>query len=148
MKKIVSLVLLTAMLLTLALSLTACSAYGGIEKNFTAADWKVVDTTDEDGKNALSFATALGKDENGNVSATVHILKKNALTYAVILEFNADKDAQAKIDEYLTKDETKTYMAYSDKASLVNANCVLIPVCLNLLNAKADAQEMVELFNK
>ena len=146
MKRKLSFLTLALLLLSLVLSLSACSVYGTIEKNFTAAGYKVVDTTTSEGENALAFL--LDTEENGKLSCTVHLLKKELGTYAVILEFGADKDAQAKLSEMLTDADIDNFKQVDDTAKLLRGNCILIPVTLNIFSAEAIVTEMVTLFNK
>ena len=55
MKRIVAFLMAALMLVGAVFTLTACSAYGGIEKNFVNAGYEVVNTEDEDGDNLLSI---------------------------------------------------------------------------------------------
>ena len=146
MKRLLTMSLALAMIVVLVLSLASCSVYGTIEKNFTEAGYEVVDTSDAEGNNALSFIGDL--NEEGEVSCTVHILKKSLTDYAIILEFGADADAQAKLDELLTDADMANISAVDDESKLLRGNCVLIPFTLNIFNAQAAVNEMVELFNK
>ena len=146
MKRLLSMTLVTVMLAFLVLSLASCSAYGKIEKSFTDAGYKVINTTDEDGNNALSFIADFEKD--GAVSCTAHILKKSIGTYAVILEFGANADAEKKLNEMLTDEDFATLGEVDDKAKLIRDNCVLVPITVNIFNAEATINEMVTLFNK
>ncbi len=146
MKRLLTMTLACAMLVVLVLSLASCSAYGKIEKNFTAEGYEVVNTKDDEGKDALSFIGDF--DEDGEVSCTVHILKKSIGTYAVILEFGADADAQKKLDEMLTDADFDNLKDVDDKSKLIRDNCVLVPITLNIFNAEATINEMVTLFNK
>ncbi len=146
MKRLLTMTLALSMLVVLVLSLASCSAYGKIEKNFTNAGYEVVDTKDAEGNDALSFVGDF--DENGEVSCTVHILKKSLVEYAIILEFDADKDAREMLDEILTDTDMGNISAVDDTSKLIRDNCLLIPVSLNLLNLKASVNEMVTLFNK
>ncbi|MBQ8350430.1 MAG: hypothetical protein IJY20_00090 [Clostridia bacterium] len=152
MKKVVSLALAALMLVSAMLTLTACgSAYPGIEKNFVDAGFKVVDTTDEDGKNYLSFIKTL---EEGEISCTIHVLKKgsllkNNLLFAVIAEYDADKDAAAALDEYLDGGLAST-LKDLDESKIVKGNCLLIPINANMdiVNAEENIENMIELFNQ
>lgn len=146
MKRLLTMTLACAMLVLLVLSLASCSAYGKIEKNFTAEGYEVVNTKDEEGNDALSFIGDF--DEDGEVSCTVHILKKSIGTYAVILEFGANDEAQKKLDEMLTDKDFDNLGEVDDKSKLIRDNCVLVPITLNIFNAEATINEMVTLFNK
>ena len=146
MKRFLTLALTAVLLCTLMLSLASCSAYGKIEKNFVGAGYEVVNTENEDGDDVLDFVADL--EEDGEVSCTVHILKKSIGTYAIVLEFGADKDAQAKLDELLTDEDYKDFMELDEKANFIRGNCVLVPFTLNIFDAKNTVQEMVDLFNK
>lgn len=146
MKRLLTMTLACAMLVLLVLSLASCSAYGKIEKNFTAEGYEVVNTKDEEGNDALSFIGDF--DEDGEVSCTVHILKKSIGTYAVILEFGANDEAQKKLDEMLTDKDFDNLGEVDDKSKLIRENCVLVPITLNIFNAEATINEMVTLFNK
>ena len=146
MKRLLSMTLALSMLVVLVLSLASCSVYGKIQRNFTNAGYEVVNTKDAEGNDALSFVTDLG--ESGEAACTVHILKKSLVEYAIILEFEADRAAQEKLDELLTDTDIGNLSSVDDKSKLIRGNCLLIPVSLNLLNLKASVNEMVELFNK
>ena len=149
MKRIVAFLMAALMLVGAVFTLTACSAYGGIEKNFVNAGYEVVNTEDEDGDNLLSITGSL---EDGEVSCTVHILKKtgdsflDGAVYAIIAEYSGDKEAMEALDDYLDGD-LASVLSDLDENKLVNGNCLLIPFALSL-NAKAEINEMIELFNK
>ena len=145
MKRTISLSLALVMVVVMALSLASCSNYGKIEKNFTAAEYTVVDTTDEDGKEKLSFVAHL--NDEGKISCTTHILKKG-LNYAVILEFGANEDAKKALENYMKDDDVKAFVKDLDSTKLVNGNCVLIPVTINLVSISKNINEMIDLFNK
>lgn len=145
MKKLLSLTLLSAVLLVCVLSLTSCSAYGGIEKNFLNEGYTVFDTNDEDGNNYLSFVGDLNGE--GEVSCTVHILKKTSLTSfsaAVILEFGADADAAARLSELLTEDDISYLRDVDDTSRLLHGNCILIPVAFT----ESSIEAMIQIFEK
>ena len=148
MKKILSLSLAVVMLCVLVLSLASCSTYGSIEKRFVKAGYEVVNTEDDDGNNLLSYVSDF--EEDGEVSCTVHILKKKVGTYAFVLEFGADKDAAAKLDELLTDADYKTLMEMDDKSDFINGNCVLVPVVitLNIFGIDEMVEEMTDLFQE
>ena len=149
MKRMLALVLTVAMLATVLLTMTACgSKYGSIEKNFLNAGYEVVNTSNEDGGNVLDITASL---EDGQVSCTVHVLKKgsllkNDLQYAVIAEYSGDKEAAEALNEYLDGELAST-LKDLDQSKIVNGNCLLIPVVLNL-NVKDSINGMIELFNK
>ena len=145
MKKIVSLVLSVVLLCTLVLSLASCSTYNSIEKRFVKEGYEVVDTTDEDGKSFLDFAHEL--EEGGEVSCTVHILKKDLVSAAIILEFGADRDAAARLDELLTDDDYEDFIDADEKNDYLNGNCVLIPFSLNIFDLKDTVEEMKTIFS-
>ena len=145
MKRFLSLTLTAALLCALLLSLTACSTYGKIEKAFLDAGYELVEGDDGD---ALQYVTDLSGEGEGEVSCTVHVLKKSVLTYAFVLEFDADKDAAARLDELMTDEDYRDFMEMDEKAKFLRGNCVLIPFSLNIFDAEADVAEMIELFNK
>ena len=147
MKKILSLTLAAVMLVSVMLTLTSCSAYGGIEKNFLNAGFEVVDTTDADGKNVLDITAIL---EDGEVSCTVHVLKhgvllKGNLMYAVIAEYSGDKEVKEALDDYLDG-ELASVLEDLDASKIINGNCLLIPIPLNL-DIEDSVDEMIEIFN-
>ncbi len=148
MKKLLSLTLLSAMLLVCMLSLTSCSAYGGIEKNFLNEGYKVVNTSDEEGNNYLSFIGDL--DGEGEVSCTVHILKKSTMPFvaAVILEFGADADAAARFDELLTEEDIGNLQDVDDSSRLLHGNCILIPVAYLSSTPAIDIEAMIQIFER
>lgn len=147
MKRILSLALATVLLVSALLTMTACgSPYSKIEGRFVEAGYTVVDTTDSDGANYLSFVSAL---DDGEVSGTVHILKagkllQNNLRFAVIIEFNADADAQAAMAEYLQDNNLKGYFDDIQSSDCVNGNCILIPVIVAFSDSLAT--EMINTF--
>lgn len=144
MKRIVSLCLASVMLVVMVLSLASCSVYGTIESNFVNAGYKVIDPESTEGKTATAFTSIFGDEENGEVSVTLHILKKAVGSYAFVLEFGADAAAQEKLSEYMTEADIENYMQIDDESKLLRGNCVLIPFSLN-----SDTRaEMIELFNK
>ena len=145
MKKIVSFALMAVMLCVMVLSLASCSSYGKIEKNFLSAGYKVVDTTDEGGKNYLSFVAGL--EDDAELKCTVHILKKVVGSYAVILEYGANADAQKALEKHLTENDIEYLKKFDKESKLVNGNCVLIPVSISL-SAADNIEEMIDLFNK
>ncbi|MBQ8173980.1 MAG: hypothetical protein IJ009_01110 [Clostridia bacterium] len=145
MKRFLTLALTAVLLCSLVLTLASCSSYGKIEKNFLKAGYEVVDTTNEDGEDVMDFVADL--EEDGEVSCTIHILKKDLLTYAIILEFDADKDAQAKLDELLTDKDYEDLMAVEEKSDYINGNCVLVPCVLNLFDLDDSVEEMVDIFD-
>ncbi len=141
MKKTLSLALAMLMLCTAVLALASCnmfSTYSAIEKRFTDAEWEVVDTTGDDGENVLDFVADL--DGDGEVKCEAHILKKNVFTYVIVLEFGADADAQARLDELLTEDDVSMLIKADEKSDYINGNCVLIPFTVTA------ADEAKELF--
>jgi hypothetical protein len=146
MKRLLTMTLACAMLVVLVLSLASCSAYGKIEKNFTAEGYKVVDTKDEEGNDALSFISDFAED--GELSCTVHILKKSVGTYAIVLEFGADADAQKKLSEMLTDEDLANIADVDDSSKLLRGNCILVPFTLNIFDAEDIVNEMVTIFNK
>ena len=143
MKKLLTLSLTLLMLCTLVFTLSSCSTYSKIEKNFLNEGYKVISAEDGEG---LDFVADL--EEDGEVSCTVHILKKDAVSYAIVLEFGADKDAQARLDELLTDDDYKEFMELDEEAKFIRGNCVLIPFTMNIFDLKGTVSEMVDLFNK
>ena len=144
MKRFFTLALSAVLLCALALSLASCSAYGKIEKNFLSAEYEIVNTEDENGEDLLSFVAEL--DEEGKLSCTAHILKKRVGAYAIILEFDANKDAQAKLDKYLTDEDIQNYIKLDDQSKLLRDNCLLIPFVI--LDYDDSISEMIELFNQ
>ncbi len=146
MKRILSLVLVSAMMAVMVLSLASCSVYGTIEKNFTSNGYEVVEADSTLGKAAALMSGSLAS-EDGEVSITTHILYKQESmppAFAIILEFGADKDAQEKIAEYTSKATLDKYMQFDEEVALVRGNCIIIP----LSASSADRLEMVNLFNK
>ncbi len=143
MKKFLSLTVAAVMLISVMLTFTACSAYGGIEKNFLNAGFEVVDTTDEDGENVLDITASL---KDGEVSCTVHVLKhgtllKGNLMYAVIAEYSGDKEAMEALDDYLDG-ELASVLEDLDTSKIVNGNCLLIPIPLKM-NIEDSVDEMI-----
>lgn len=149
MKKFISVALAAVMLISVMLTLTACgSTYGGIEKNFLNAGFEKIDMTGEDDDDILDITASL---KDGEISCTIHVLKKgsflkNNLMYAVIAEYSGDKEAAEALDEYLDGD-LRDILKALDKSKIVNGNCLLIPIALNV-NAKDSVNQMIELFNK
>ena len=146
MKRVFSMMLTCALLLALVFTLASCSSYGKIEKNFTSAGYEIVNTTDAEGNDALSFIGDL--EGEGKLSCTIHILKKSLVSYAVILEFGANVEAQAKLDELLTDADFAALIKVDDKAQLLRENCLLVPITLNIFDAENTIGEMITLFNK
>jgi major membrane immunogen (membrane-anchored lipoprotein) len=149
MKKLFSLMLAVVMLLSVMLTFTACSStYGNIEKNFLNAGFRVVDTTDEEGKNYLSIVAAV---EDGEIACTVHVLKNgtlfgNDLMYAIIAEYSGNKQAVEALNDYLDGGLSAT-LKELDESKIVNGNCLLIPIAANL-KIEESINQMIEIFNK
>ncbi len=144
MKRIISLCLASVMLVVMVLSLASCAVYGTIEGNFVNAGYEVIDPESAAGKAATALTGSFGNEEDGEVSVTVHILKKQMGSYAFVLEFGADAAAREKLTEYMTKADWENYMKVDEEAKLLRGNCVLIPWSLS-----SDIRaEMIELFNK
>ncbi len=146
MKRIASLLLVTAMLAVMVLSLASCSVYGTIESNFVNAGYEVVEPESTEGKIATALTGSFAS-EDGEVSVTTHIFKKDGAfvnSYAFVIEFGADAEAQKTLEEYMSKKDWENYMKVDEELSLVRGNCVLIPWSLD----KDVHKEMVELFNK
>jgi hypothetical protein len=108
--------------------------------------YKVVDTKDEEGNDALSFISDFAED--GELSCTVHILKKSVGTYAIVLEFGADADAHKKLSEMLTDEDLANIADVDDSSKLLRGNCILVPFTLNIFDAEDIVNEMVTIFNK
>lgn len=134
MKKILSLALAALLLASALFTLASCSSsYGSIERRFKKEGYTVVDTSDSEGKNYLSFTSSLNK---GEISGTVHVLKggavlNNTRAYAVIVEFGADKDAQDAMQKYLEDEDVKILLKNVQQEDCVNGNCILIPVMVS-----------------
>ena len=66
----------------------------------------------------------------------------------MILEFGANEDAQKALENYMKDDDVKAFVKDLDSTKLVNGNCVLIPVTINLVSISKNINEMIDLFNK
>ena len=149
-KKIFAFALAALTLVSVMLTMTACaSKYAVIERNFLDNGYEIVDTThDENSANYLSITASL---EDGEVSCTVHVLKKgrfldNTLQYAIIAEYKGNKQAAEALNEYL-EGNLATVLKDLDEAKIVNGNCLLIPIVLNL-DVEENLKAMLDLFNK
>lgn len=137
MKRTVSAVLSIVMILTVVFTLASCSSYNGIEKNFTASNYTVIDLSED-----KTAAKIVAEAEDLEVSCTAHLLKKNSIGGLVlILELGAKGD----VDKLFGEDGSATLKGLitdAQKAKCVNGNCVLVPLTI------AYFDEAVELFNK
>ena len=150
MKRIFAFALALLTLAAVTLSMTACgSQYAAIERKFLNEGYEVVDTTnDEDGANYLSITAPL---KEGELSCTVHVLKRgkfleNTLQYAIIAEYSSDKQAAKALDGYLDG-KLASVLQDLDETKIVNGNCLLIPVVLNL-DIEENLTAMLDLFNR
>ena len=144
MKKVIRLLTLMLVGVMLVTSLASCSSYGKILKNFKSEDY--IELKDEEDSTAKTITAEL---EKGDLSCTVHILRKkiaddaseleklaNAGTTVIILEFSSDKDLAEAIKESGT---LSGLIKDVQKSEYVRDNCVLI----SLLNPNAK-----DIFNK
>lgn len=141
MKKTIR-VLCVALLAMMVLSLVACSNFPAIKRNFEKAGYTYVDlSSGEDG--AKQAATITADLEKGNISCTAHLFKtEGALlpvpVYALVLEFNSDKDMQKALSDSET---LKGFVKDAQDSRYINGTCLLVPLSLT----KAD--DMIKVFN-
>ena len=118
--------------------LASCGTFSKIKKNFTDAGYTYVESSDDDdAKTANTIAAQL---EEGEISCTLHIFKKelvsvgSATTYkwAFVLEFKFEENGSATLKGLITDAQNSDY---------VNGNCILLPSIL-------DNSEKEENFNK
>ena len=144
MKKVLRLLTLMLVGVMLVTTLASCSSYGKILSNFKGEGY--IELKDEEESTAKTITAEL---EKGNLSCTVHILRKeladdataldkigNAATTVIILEFSSDKDLAEAVKESNTLSGLIKDVQESD---YVRDNCVLV----SLLNTNAK-----DIFNK
>ena len=126
--------------------LASCGTFSKIKKNFTDAGYTYVESSDDDdAKTANTIAAQL---EEGEISCTLHIFKKelvsvgSATTYkwAFVLEFKSDAELQKAFEENGSA-TLKGRITDAQNSDYVNGNCILLPSIL-------DNSEKVEIFNK
>ncbi len=129
------------LLLCMMLTLVSCSSYNKILKNFEDAGYTEIDT--EEGDDAATAKTIKAELEKGELSCTVHFLKKEgSLKYAIILEFSSDKEL-AKAFEENGSATLKGLIKDVQESPYVNGNCILVPSL-----ADAVSSERTDLFKK
>ncbi len=144
MMKIFTRILAFLMLAVMVLSLVACSSFGSIKKNFEKAGYTYIESAeDEDGEAAIANKIT-AELENGEISCTAHLFKTtteilfaDVPVYALVLEFDSDKE----MEEALSESETlKGILADAQESDFVNGNCMLVPL------SATKFQEMVNIF--
>ena len=133
-------ILRRALLITLAaisiFTLVSCSSFGKIKNAFKDAGYEYVDI--EENTSAKTIAASY---EDSEVSCTVHLFKTDGIAgidvYAVVLEFNSNKEAANALSENNT---LTGFIKDLQETDLVNGNCVLIPLSLT------KAEDMVNIF--
>ena len=134
------------LVVSLVFLLASCGTFSKIKKNFTDAGYTYVESSDDDdAKTANTIAAQL---EEGEISCTLHIFKKelvsvgSATTYkwAFVLEFKSDAELQKAFEENGSA-TLKGLITDAQKSDYVNGNCILLPSIL-------DNSEKVEIFNK
>ncbi len=139
-------VLAFLMLSVMVLSLVACSSFGSIKKSFEKAGYTYIENADEEGGDAAAAKTITAELENGDISCSVHLFKTTTKilvadvpVYALVLEFDSDKD----MEEYLSQSETlKGFMKDAQQSDYINGNCLLVPLSLTKY------QEMIDIFGE
>lgn len=140
MKKIVAIVLLAAM----AFTLISCSSFNSIKKAFIDNGYTYIDNADsEDNDDAKQANTITAELEENEISCTVHMFKTTTKiivdipVYALVLEFNSEKD----LTEAIENSETiKGLIKDSQESDYINGNCLLVPLSLTKY------EEMIEIF--
>ena len=134
------------LVVSLVFVLASCGTLSKIKKNFTDAGYTYVESSDDDdAKTANTIAAQL---EEGEISCTLHIFKKelvsvgSATTYkwAFVLEFKSDAELQKAFEENGSA-TLKGLITDAQNSDYVNGNCILLPSIL-------DNSEKVEIFNK
>lgn len=140
-------ILAACLAVSLVFLLASCGTFSKIKKNFTDAGYTYVESSDDD--DAETANTIAAQLEDGEISCTLHMFKKEVLSigvvttykYAFVLEFKSDAELQKAFEENGSA-TLKGLITDAQNSDYVNGNCVLIP--LDLLNIK----EQVEIFNK
>ena len=131
-------VIAVAILVTMVLSLVACSSFGGIKANFEKHEYVYVENADSESTSRMITAEL----EEGNISCTAHLFKTDGLfgidVYALVLEFASDEDMEAALSESAT---LQGFFEDIQDSEYVNGNCLLVPISLT------KAEEMVKIFN-
>jgi len=132
-----------SLLLCMMLSLVSCSSYNKILKDFEEAGYAEIDT--EEGDDATTAKAIKAELEEGELTCTVHILKKGeglSTKYAIILEFTSDEE----LAKAFAEDGSATLKGVIEDAQdspYVNGNCILIPSVGDLVSS-----ERTDLFAK
>lgn len=131
---------------SLVFLLASCGTFSKIKKNFTDAGYTYVETSDDD--DAATANTIAAQLEEGEISCTIHIFKKEIVSvgslttykWAFILEFKSDAELQKAFEED-GSETLKGLIKDAQDSDYVNGNCILLPSIL-------DNSEKVEIFNK
>lgn len=151
-------ILAVLLMLSCVFLFASCGTFGGIKKNFEDAGWTLVELADdEDGSRTAN--TIVAEMEEGDISCTLHIFKKDNTTlgvttyqYAYILEFKSD----AELDKALEEIGSATLQGLleglvedAQNSDYVNGNCILIPSVGDLVGGVLGIEsEKIELFIK
>ena len=148
-------ILAALLMLSCVFLLASCGTFSGIKKNFTDAGWTLVEATDDDEEAGTATALVAALEE-GNISCTLHIFKKDLMNlgfkttyqYAFVLEFNSDSDLDNALDEIVEginsaaiRGLVEGLVEDAQNSDYINGNCFLLPSFIN-------NSEKVEIFTK
>lgn len=148
-------ILAVLLLLSCVFVLASCGTFGGIKKNFIDAGWIYVEVA-EDSNDAKAANTIVAELEDGDLSCTLHIFKKDfidlgiATTYkfAFVLEFKSDAEMQKAFEENGSA-TLKGLITDAQNSKYVNGNCILLPSVGDVIGDLLDMEnEKVEIFTK
>lgn len=118
-KRLVSIFSTVLLALTLVALLCGCSSYGSVKSAFEKEGYK-------EAENVQTYQTTIKEylgDDSDNV--TVHVLTKDIVKVAIIVEFNTTDEMEKTVkDNKMLQDAIKEI----EKSDYVNGTCILIPI--------------------
>lgn len=122
----------------LSLSMVACAnTYPKIKKAFEKEGYKQSDTMEGVTSDFKSYTNQDGKE----IALTVHVLAKDLVNYAIILEFKAtdemlqfykdNKAARDAVKDVTENEDAKAFYNQLKEKGYANGNCMLIPAGVN-----------------
>lgn len=111
------------LVVVLLMALCACgSTWGTVKSAFEKYEYEEIEPSDEAKalyENNEDFKAAVD-------TATIHVMKKGTLTFAVILEFKSNADMEEALKKHVTKEDAQNIYEELQKLDQVNGNCFLL----------------------
>lgn len=118
-KKLGTLIAAVTLVAVMLVGLCACSsAWGSIKSAYEKAGYTETEATD---LQEQLVETLFGED--AEQALTVHVMKKGALEYAVIVEFKSTKKMEEMLKDHVTDQDAKNIYEELQKLDVVNGNC-------------------------